>query len=71
MPQILEVVQNMADWYNAEIAAVVNLIYQRYEQGVEQLNEFIYLSEQIAFLCGLWNGLVDFVAGTCRQGLLS
>ena len=63
MPQILDSVQNMVKWYNIEVLLVVNLIYERREKGVEQLDEFIYLSEQIAFLCGLWNGLVDFVAG--------
>ena len=30
---------------------------------MKQVADFAYLTEQIAFLCGLWNGLVDFVAG--------
>ena len=38
---------------------------------MKQVADFAYLTEQIAFLCGLWNGLVDFVAGIFKfLGLL-
>ncbi|WP_026703839.1 hypothetical protein [Flavobacterium soli] len=47
--------------YNNEIQTIINSFYDNNSKDTQI--DTLALSEQIAFLCGIWNGLVDFIAG--------
>lgn len=56
------------------VSKIIQLIHQlinNYNEYVKELikeNELILeiISQKIAYICGIWNGLIDFVAGTLR-----
>lgn len=49
--------------YNQAVTTVISGFYDQAGETIQTLAEVLYLSEKIAFFCGLWNGIVDFVAG--------
>lgn len=54
------------DMYNAFVTTVINSVYDMFEGIVQTADSWLGLSEIFALLCGIWNGLVDFVGGTLK-----
>ncbi len=57
----INVLQEFTIAYNNEIQTIINSFYDKNSKDTQI--DTLALSEQIAFLCGIWNGLVDFIAG--------
>lgn len=56
----INAIEKLVNNYNLEVQKTLDLFY---EENSSLSSSSLVLSEQIAFLCGLWNGLVDFIAG--------
>lgn len=58
--------------YNIQVQQIIDSFYeknntQNTSSGTKiTLLDTLAISEQVAFLCGIWNGLVDFIAGTFK-----
>ena len=58
----VELAKHFVNQYNKFIDYAINYIYEEAEQVALGLNTAFNLTESIAFFCGIWNGLVDFIA---------
>jgi hypothetical protein len=66
LPQTLTVIKAFIKRYNEFAKAAIEKIYDFIATIAEELDKRTYLSERIAFICGVWNGLVDFVGGILK-----
>ncbi|MFY0483072.1 hypothetical protein ACI6PS_10730 [Flavobacterium sp. PLA-1-15] len=62
----INTLQDFVNRYNNEINEILDSIYNK--DGNKKYSHLYSrpITEVIAFLCGLWNGVVDFVAGTFK-----
>ena len=59
----ITIVEYLINNYNQFVTAQINRLYDEYEQTVEKADFYLQLSESVAYTCGIWNGIVDFVGG--------
>ncbi len=64
--KIAEVVTSLINKYNLYIIDLIDKVYAKFEGLVIQADSIFLISERIAFYCGIWNGLVDFVGGLLK-----
>ncbi len=61
--QIRLFLKKLITHYNQAVTTIVSNFYDLTGNTLQTLADALYLSEKIAFFCGLWNGIVDFIAG--------
>jgi hypothetical protein len=49
--------------YNNYVFETINSLYDDNELSVNLFDLQNHVSEKVAFLCGIWNGLIDFIGG--------
>lgn len=59
-------VRVFANLYNNFLKEVIELHYSTFGQLIEATDSLFKLSELVAFFCGIWNGLIDFIATTLQ-----
>jgi len=63
MDAILNALSKFIQNYNTFVKSTIDKLYQVLEQVVVVADDLYYISETFAMLCGVWNGIVDFVGG--------
>ncbi|UGS22319.1 hypothetical protein [Flavobacterium cyclinae] len=56
-------VENLIYQYNEYVITTINNLYDEVEIGVIVANIQNQISQKVALLCGVWNGLIDFIGG--------
>lgn len=56
-------VENLINQYNEYVITTINNLYDEVEIGVIVANIQNQISQKVALLCGVWNGLIDFIGG--------
>jgi hypothetical protein len=62
----LSTIKTFVERYNLYVTQTIDAIYAEFENVVTTANIILQISEKIAFLCGIWNGLVDFIGGILK-----
>lgn len=63
---ITNTITSYINGYNEFVKKTINRLYDKIESGVRAVDMVHDISEKVAFLCGVWNGLVDFIGGTLK-----
>lgn len=56
-------VENLINQYNEYVITSINNLYDEVETDVVVINIQNQISQKVALLCGVWNGLIDFIGG--------
>lgn len=56
-------VENLINQYNEYVITSINNLYDEVETDVIVINIQNQISQKVALLCGVWNGLIDFIGG--------
>jgi hypothetical protein len=59
----LTVIETLIKKHNQYITAFINDLYHEYETAAIIFNIQNHVTENVALICGIWNGLVDFLGG--------